>query len=54
MEDARRIPRKSELRLIDTASPLCNVDQTGRPFSKFSTAPDFYADFMFDQQDEVL
>ena len=54
MEDARRIPREYERRLIDAASPLCDVDWKLRPYSKFSTASDFHADFRFDQQDEVL
>jgi hypothetical protein len=54
MEDARQIPRKPELRLIDTASPLCDIDGKARRHSKFTTASDFQADFMFDQPDEVL
>jgi len=52
MEDGRQIPRKPGLRPIDTASPLCDVDGKARPHSKFTTASDFQADFMFDQQNE--
>jgi sugar phosphate isomerase/epimerase len=52
--EARRILEKYRLRVTNIASPLFKVDWKGAPRSKFSQHGDFYADFTFDQQDEVL
>jgi hypothetical protein len=49
--EAQRMPRKYEL--IDVAGPVCHVDWKGPPQPKFSTAHDFHADLVFDQQNEV-
>jgi L-ribulose-5-phosphate 3-epimerase len=53
--EARRILQKFQLRVTDIASPLFKVDWPGSPLSKFSPKRDqFNADFMFDQQNDVL
>ena len=53
--EARRILEKYKLRVTDIASPLFKVDWPGAPVSKFSPKHDqFNADFIFDQQPEVL
>jgi L-ribulose-5-phosphate 3-epimerase len=55
VSEARRILTKYSLRVTDIASPLFKTDWPGAPKSKFSpNAPQFGADFRFDQQDEVL
>lgn len=53
--EAQRILAKYNLRVTDIASPLFKTDFPGAPKSKFSPkAPQFGADFAFDQQAEVL
>lgn len=55
IQEARRILKKTKLRVTDIASPLFKVDWPGAPKSKFSPKRDqFSADFTFEQQDEVL
>ncbi len=55
ISEVQRILEKYKLRVTDIASPLFKVDWPGAPKSKFSPkAPQFGADFTFDQQDEVL
>jgi L-ribulose-5-phosphate 3-epimerase len=53
--EARRILEKYKLRVTDIASPLFKVDWPGAPKSQFSPkAPQFGADYTYEQQDEVL
>jgi L-ribulose-5-phosphate 3-epimerase len=53
--EAERILKKYKLQVTDIASPLFKCDWPGAPKSKFSPkAPQFGADFSFDQQGEVL
>src|SRR5258708_14085433 len=53
--EAGRILKKYKLHVTDIASPLFKCDWPGAPKSKFSpNAPQFGADYNFDQQDEVL
>jgi L-ribulose-5-phosphate 3-epimerase len=53
--EARRILERNKLRVTDIASPLFKVDWPGAPKSQFSPKRDqFFADYTFDQQDEVL
>src|SRR5882724_6259024 len=53
--EAKRLLKKSDLRVTDIASPLFKVDWPGAPKSKFSPEHDqFGANFRYDQQDEVL
>jgi sugar phosphate isomerase/epimerase len=53
--EARRILEKNKLRVTDIASPLFKVDWPDAPKSEYSPKRDqFFADFTFEQQDEVL
>jgi hypothetical protein len=49
--EAQRMPRRYER--IDAAGPICHADWRAPPQPRFSTAHDFHADLVFDEQNKV-